>query len=35
MVRMVADADEALEILLGCHQGPCTDPGRPPLRPRS
>jgi len=34
MIRMVADADEALEILLGCHQGLCTDLGRPALRPR-
>jgi len=34
LVRPVADADEALEILLACHERLCADHGRAPLRPR-
>lgn len=34
MIRLVGDADDALEILLGCHQGLCAELGRPALRPR-
>ena len=34
MVQRVDDADQALEILLGCHAGLCAALGRPPLRPR-
>jgi uncharacterized protein (TIGR00730 family) len=34
MVKRVDDADQALEILLGCHAGLCAELGRPPLRPR-
>jgi len=34
MVRRVDDADQALEILLGCHAGLCAELGHPPLRPR-
>jgi len=33
-VRMVRDVDQALEILLGCHAGLCTELGRPALEPR-
>jgi len=34
MIRLVGDADDALEILLGCHRGLCAELGRPALRPR-
>jgi len=34
MVRRVADVDEALEILIGCHAASCVATGRPPLAPR-
>lgn len=34
MVRRVDGADQALEILLGCHAGLCAELGHPPLRPR-
>lgn len=34
MVRMVDDADQALEILLACHEQLCAETGRPALRAR-
>lgn len=34
LVRMVDDADQALEILLACHESLCAETGRPALRAR-